>query len=198
MDNLIFLGLNSLLLLFAWRVVFKPALRHYVRDKIFDAREDLRVHFLKEGGLDHPAYAFLRNLLNHHIRFIEDQSLCKMIHFRATMASDSQTADYIHKRFEALQDHCGEEFAPILATYRKRANRWVKFYLVHSSFCLSIFFYLTVLVAIVCSIPALLRHARTQPAHPMRRTYVRRVDETFDDEAVESYPTASVGQPTFA
>lgn len=192
MYELITLGINLILLVFAWRVVFKPALRHYVRDKLFDARERLRERFLAEdGGLEHPTYIFLRGFLNHHIRFIEDQSLCKMLYFQSALNADQKTARYIHQRFEALQSHCGEEHQPIIAAYRKSANRWVKFYLVHSSFCLSALFYTVVSVSLVCAIPSILRHVRSRPAHQVRRTYVKRVDQSFEDESVETYPAAS-------
>ena len=198
MHDLTFLGLNLILLVFAWRAVFKPALRCYVRDQLFDAREELRSTFLASGGLDQPAYFFLRSLLNHHIRFIEDQSLVKIFHFQMALANDTKTTSYIHKKIGRIEDDCGEEFLPIVRAYRKRANRWLKFYLVHSSFCLSAFFYMTVVVAVAVALPEALWRVRRQVRNSVRKTYVRRVDASFDDESVESYPTTSLGQPNFA
>ena len=197
MNELTTLGLNVLLLIVAWRVVCKPALRHFVRDKLFDAREDLRDYFEEHSDLNHPAYCYLRNLLNHHIRFIEDQSLIKMIYFGVAISNDKSTEAYIHRRFNEIEKDCGD-FAPIMQEYRKKANRWLKFYLIHSSFCLSFTFYLTVSVAVLCALPGALTHARRQNKKIARITYVKKVDASFDDDIVESYRSPCKGELAIA
>jgi hypothetical protein len=188
MSDLVLLGINAIFLVFAWRCVFKPAIRDFVRDKLFDARDSLREQFLKAHGLEHPAYQHLRALFNHHIRFIEEQSLVKMIHFRAAVAGDQSTSNYINRRIADINEACGQDTREIADRYRQVANRWTKFYLVHSSFCLSGLFYVTFSVAVLAALPTAIRHARSRNRHPVRRTYVNRVDQTFDDKVIEGYP----------
>jgi hypothetical protein len=180
-------GLNVLILLTVWRLCFKPALRDFVRDRLFDAREDLRAQFDEKNALDHQCYQFLRGFLNHHIRFIDDQSLIKTLHFQATIQQHPKAMRYLKRRMEDIFEACGEENHVLLTHYRTKANRWLKFYLVHSSFCLSVVFYMSVFVAISSAILKCLTRAALPAASRMRSTYLRRVDQSFDDGSIEGY-----------
>ena len=187
MTELVFLGLNALLLVAAWRIVFKPALTDFVRDRLFDGRDELWQLYAARGQLDHPCHKHLRALYNHQLRFIEDQSLVRMLHFQAAIATDDATAKYISEIVSEHDRLCGEDSTGLLTRHRKRANRWLKFYLVHSSFCLASLFYVTFFTIMLSVLFGYLRRARLPERTRFRKTYVKRVDRSFDDKPLEGY-----------
>lgn len=189
MTDYTLIGLNTLFLLVVWRMCFKPALRDFVRDRLFDAREELRASFAEKDALGHPCYDFLRRFLNHHIRFIDEQSLVKMLYFQSSIQQDPKTIKYIKGRMDAISTKCGEENNVALAYYRRKANRWLKFYLVHSSFFLAAVFYMTVFFALSIALGRSLTRAALPARTRIRSAYLRRVDKSFDDGSIEGYPT---------
>jgi len=190
MIDLILLGINALLLVAVWRLIFKPALVDFARDRLFDGRDELWSLYSSRDEIDHPCHQHLRALYNHHIRFIEDQSLVRMLHFQAAIATNDATAKYISSAIDEHDRLCGEDSTGLLTRHRKRANRWLKFYLVHSSFYLTSLFYLTFTAAMFVVLFGYLRRARLPERTRIRKTYVKRVDRSFDDKPIEGYPAA--------
>lgn len=77
--NLLIIGLTMLWCAWAWRMWNKTALYDH-RDQLFLLRDELRGFFIENGyGLDHPSYMNLRDLLNGHIRYIEEVSLTSFV-----------------------------------------------------------------------------------------------------------------------
>ena len=76
-----FLGFNFIV--FILPVLWKKTLVDHYRDQLFDLREEMRGHFIKEGfGLTHPIYQRLRILLNRNILFLEKVNFFTFLGFR--------------------------------------------------------------------------------------------------------------------
>ena len=121
---LIFSFFTSILLLFiAWTCLRKSML-DASRDSLFDIRERVRDHFLREGwGLDCIEYKRIRDLINCAIRYAEDRSLLRVIRINRIISKNkivseslksfkkeilsSDNADisiYLKKTYKALSD----------------------------------------------------------------------------------------------
>jgi len=185
MISFVLLGVNVLLLVAVWHWVFKPAIRDFVRDKLFDIRDDIRDSYCEKNGLGDSGYALFRDIMNHHIRLLEERSLSKTIYFQTKLNSDSRTVRYLCRCFDEVLSVCGPGAEQEFQNYQKRANRWLKFYLVHSSFCVMLVFYALVFHAVAYSVARSLLLVKSPTSDNVRNAYIHRVDSSFEDGSIE-------------
>lgn len=82
MINATFFGINMILVAIAWKYMLKPSLLDHFRDKLFDLREDVRNFYISNNiSLKDETYKNLRNIINRHLRFMEQLSLMETIYF---------------------------------------------------------------------------------------------------------------------
>ncbi len=133
--NLIILGIQLLLILIGWNYFLKPALLDFFRDKLFDEREKLREEFLeRENGLENPAYIVARNIINHHIRFLENISMTKVMAFQKELKKQPELMEYLKDRQKYELKGASQSDLRIFTKYRQKVSYYTRLYMVHSSF----------------------------------------------------------------
>lgn len=82
MINVTLFGINMLLVAIVWKYVFKPSVLDHFRDRLFDLREEVRSFYICNNlSLKEKTYKNLRNIINRHLRFMEQLSLMEIIYF---------------------------------------------------------------------------------------------------------------------
>lgn len=136
---LFFLGLNFIV--FILPLLWRKTLVDYYRDQLFDLREEMREHFIKEGfDLTHPAYQRLRILLNQNILFLEAVNFFSFfgLHIVTRHRFKKDDAESFDKLFQSDN--------PILNEYTSRVRHQALEIVIRSMFissfyvCLFVFF----------------------------------------------------------
>lgn len=108
------LGVGLLLLMASWKFMLRPSMLDATRDRLFDLRESVRVHFIESGhGLNAPAYHALRGLLNSHLRYTEEITFFGVLHQMAWIQGHQDT----HRHLRAEVDRQFAVSDPGLAAY---------------------------------------------------------------------------------
>ena len=67
--ELIFFGINILLVMAVWHFMLRPSILDHSRDRLFDLRDELRFSFLENNwDIGSASYKRLRDLVNRHLR----------------------------------------------------------------------------------------------------------------------------------
>lgn len=89
------------LIIFVLPVMWKNTFLDHYRDQLFDLREDVRAFFLQNDlGLQHPIYKKLRNLLNQHIRFLEDVTFLRVVSRARLLVKNKKLREHLIHRVE--------------------------------------------------------------------------------------------------
>lgn len=177
MKDLFLFGLNSLLLLVAWKFAFRPALLSMVRDFLFDGRDRWRSEFLARGGdLSDPYYEHIRGVYNLFIRYLELASLPRQIAFSAALEQRPRAAQHFKNLIDSRFEHPNAAVQEKGFEHRKYIALWTKIYLLHSSIFSIVLLYGGLLVF----------HMTTICKKGFRLALRQQVDESFDDTNIEA------------
>jgi hypothetical protein len=176
MKDLFFFGLNTLLLLAAWKWALRPAILRYSRDKLFDGRQRWREEFLaRRGTIEDPLYHNVRDVYNHFIRFLELNSIPRQVSFNVALAMKPKVEKYLRTNLQERFFHEDEWIAAKAKEHRRWMALWAKFYLIHSSIIALTSFY-TLLITFKLSKIA---------NKGLRKAYREFLDTSFDDSKIE-------------
>ena len=123
-----------------WKRVFLDC----QRDRLIDLRDSVRAYFLHNGyGLNHPQYKNLCDLLNAHLRFVENCTFFSVLILRYLFKKNKKAFEYQFKSVEKLFKTDDRKVAEYILETRDTGVRIVSEYAVFSSmlFC----FFLVVL-----------------------------------------------------
>lgn len=132
--ELIFFGINLLLIMAVWHFMLRPSILDHSRDRLFDLRDELRTTFIdRKWDLGSPAYQKLRDLVNGHLRFTEEMSLSRTSFVTASVKHDKDLQEFIHVRVSkvfASSDPLQQKF---ILDFRRRALTVAMDYAISSS-----------------------------------------------------------------
>lgn len=132
--ELLFFGVNVLLLISVWKFMIRKTILDNSRDKLFDLRDELRTTFLERGWeLSSPMYKKLRDLLNGHLRFTEDYSVSKIVFMETAVKSNQHLEAELHTRFEKKFVTGNVEMDEYIKSIRSRSLVAVMDFAVYSS-----------------------------------------------------------------
>lgn len=135
--ELIFFGLNLLLILVVWHLMLRPTILDLSRDRLFNLRDALRERFIKEGwDLNAEVYKKLRDLANGYLRYTEEVSLTRISYINATVGRNKELQEFVHERMSKAFASNNPEQQKFTAEFRKSALMVAMDYSVFSSGCL--------------------------------------------------------------
>ena len=132
--ELITSGLGVLMGMMVWTFMVKKTALDHTRDKLFDARDDLRTTFIDNGwDLSSPVYATLRDLTNGYLNFTERFSVW---HFLITASKIRNSAEIQKHSLDRLESEFAEldsSQKEFVKAFRTRTLHAVMDYSVYSS-----------------------------------------------------------------
>lgn len=132
--ELIFFGINILLIMAVWHFMLRPSILDHSRDRLFDLRDELRATFISKGwDLGSPVYKKLRDLVNGHLRFTEEMSLFRTAFVTASVKHDKELQDFIHVRISKTFAISDAEQQKFVIDFRRRALTVAMDYAISSS-----------------------------------------------------------------
>jgi hypothetical protein len=171
-ETLVF-GINLLAIFAIWHFGIRRAVLAKCRDTLFELREDVRDHFIKNDiSLAHPGYRQLRDMLNGYLLFTEKASLITFVFFARELRKDSSVAEIYKVRLE--QRYC--VFEPELKKFaigvRKRAALTMQLYMMQSSVILTL---VVLTMAAPLAIFFLLKKVLANLSHKLNRHSMRTI-----------------------
>lgn len=191
MTPLLITAINVLTFLIVWRYAVRPAIRDLVRGRLFCLRDQLRKDAARDEWLDRPAYKFIRDSLNHQIRFIENESVLKTMVFGGALTKNEKLRNYLERQHAEITRNWTEQEKQALNICRDKSSFFVKFYMIHTSITLSFCLYSYV---IYCATKAVFKRA-VQPRsvwYTVRMGMKTWLDRLLDTESIETMPEGSV------
>ena len=132
--ELVFFGINVLLVFAVWHFMLRPTVLDHSRDRLFDLRDELRLTFIKNGwDLASPEYKKLRDLVNGHLWFTEEISVMRVSVITAGIKQDDELQSYLKERLEKMFAPVNPAQKTFILEFRKRALTVVMNYAVFSS-----------------------------------------------------------------
>lgn len=128
------LGVNVLLLVALWHFVVRPTALDTCRDLLFDLRQEVRDYFAQHEGLDSPAYAHLRTMLNGYLRFTERLTFTSVFGFQQLVSHNKELFEELRRENDARFAALDTESRRFVDGVRMRAAHVVQGWLFHSSF----------------------------------------------------------------
>lgn len=128
-----------LLLLAAWNYVILPSNLDASRDQLFDLRDELRSHFIKQQwDISSEKYGETRIAINSYLRFVDETSFWRLmyINFFAKKNRLTSTAKPLDQKHQPINKT--SEMEEFLTDIRKRALIVVISHAVSSSFLLHV------------------------------------------------------------
>lgn len=153
--ELIFFGINLLLVMAVWHFMLRPTVLDHSRDRLFDLRDDLRASFVSKGwDLGSPEYRRLRDLINGYLRFTEEMSLARSSWMVSEIKKNDELKKYMNQKVRAAFASNDPEVQQYIQEFRKRALLVVIDYMIASSGMLLMFAAAItpiVIVQLICS-----------------------------------------------
>lgn len=132
--ELIFVGVNGLLLLAVWNLMLKKTILDTHRDRLFELRDQLREHFISNGwSLDSPIYQRLRDLINGYLRFTTHFSLAKFIFLEANIKKSSELTNSLKNQFAKEFSVATKDQLVFVNQFRRQALGVMMDYMILSS-----------------------------------------------------------------
>jgi hypothetical protein len=134
--ELVFLGINVLIIMGFWHYVVKKTLLDNTRDKLFDLRDEIRdVYTESEWGIDGDVYGNLRYMINAYLRYTETYSVWSVVSVRGELARTRNTnlREHLVSRINANFKTPSTEQNIYIANVRSRASKALMQYSVYSS-----------------------------------------------------------------
>lgn len=108
------LGVNLLILVFAWKVFWQPLRLHICRDRLFTIREEIRAYFVANNlGLDSKAYKFTRDYINIQIHYAKELSFIKFLIMHRYL-NDVDLPDITGKALQGMKKEHKEHIEQLL------------------------------------------------------------------------------------
>ncbi len=134
MINTILFGINIILSILIWKLILKPSILDYFRDKLFDLREETRAYYIvNDIPLSDSSYKNLRELLNNYLRFTENMSLVGIIFLAKKIHKNREIYEYITKEVDSKFKFQDEQLDIIAKKVREKSSSIVLNYMVFSS-----------------------------------------------------------------
>jgi hypothetical protein len=155
--ELIFIGVNGLLLMLAWRLMLKKSVLDSHRDRLFDLRDQLRESFIQKGwSLDLPIYRRLRDLINGYLRFTESYSFGEIVYLETEVKRNDKIRIALAEKFaEKFKADTAEQQA-FVTEFRRKAVGVMMNYMIVSSGPLLLLFVLMLPVVALMSVAKLI------------------------------------------
>lgn len=134
MINVIFFGINVILLIVVWNFMLKKSILDHYRDQLFDLREEVREFFIKnEIPLDSPAYKNLRDLFNAHLRFTEKITFMRFIFLEVKIQENKELQLFLKAEIEKQFDTTNPKLKEFIPQIRGKAKLILLNHMVNSS-----------------------------------------------------------------
>jgi hypothetical protein len=161
--NVLLFGINLIVAYFVWDLIWKrTAIDHY-RDKLFDLRDEVREHFLKhELALDGDVYRGLRDLLNAHIRYIEQLTFRRYVATTVAMHTHPELAQRLRDDVAKKTETDNAELASYVADVRQRSIQIMLGYMGETSLFFLISYPIGLLLVIALMLWRLIKNARAK------------------------------------
>lgn len=123
--------LAFVVLVLAWRC-WKKTARAFVRDRLFDLRDELRNHYVENGlDMNDGAYAKIRELINCQLRYAKDMRMIGYLYFSAHVSDEMvRTAA---SAFDETIRKCDAKTAELVARIRRQACEAILLYMAATS-----------------------------------------------------------------
>lgn len=155
--ELVFIGVNGILLMLVWRLILKKSVLDSHRDRLFDLRDHLRLSFIEKGwSLDLPIYRRLRDLINGYLRFTESYSFGEFVYLENEVKRNEKIKTALAERFAAQFQADTEEQRAFVKEFRRDAVAVMMNYMIVSSGPLLLLFAFMLPVVTVLSVAKLL------------------------------------------
>ena len=155
--NLLFLGIGMILLAALWNFLWRPVMRDFFRDNLFDLRDDLRKWCLKNNvSLDSSQYHATRDIINSYLFYIDTFSFLEDSIITNFLEGRSEIREVIFSEIRNQLKSDNPQLNKYIQNTRERARLLVKGYMILRSFPLTIY---AVIVSLVISGPLLVSFA---------------------------------------
>jgi len=151
-SNLV-LGLDILLLIVLWKVVLRKSILDHHRDRLFDLRDSVREYFVRRSvPLSSPIYMELRDLINAHLRFIDDMNLTSVFVYSSEVDRNPELGAYLKEQIDKRFSTRDENLIELVESTRCQAVLILTQYMVQSSLILMAVVAARGILSIACGI----------------------------------------------
>ena len=151
-SNLV-LGLDILLLIVLWKVVLRKSILDHHRDRLFDLRDSVREYFVRRSvPLSSPIYMELRDLINAHLRFIDDMNLTSVFVYSSEVDRNPELGAYLKEQIDKRFSTRDENLMELVESTRCQAVLILTQYMVQSSLILMAVVAARGILSIACGI----------------------------------------------
>jgi hypothetical protein len=120
--ELIFFGINVLLIMIVWHFLIRPTILDHSRDRLFDLRDELRATFAKnDWQMDSATYRSLRDLVNGYLRFTEEVSVFRIAYFKTVIKKDLALEKHLQERVNRMFESAQPDQKAVVMDIRRRA-----------------------------------------------------------------------------
>jgi hypothetical protein len=120
--ELIFFGINVLLIMAVWHFLIRPTILDHTRDRLFDLRDELRATFAKnEWQMDSATYKSLRDLVNGYLRFTEEVSVFRIAYLKTAIKKNPVLEKHLHDRVNKMFESAEADQKAVVMDIRRRA-----------------------------------------------------------------------------
>lgn len=132
-----------------WKLVWKPVILGYYRDKLFDLRDDLRDWASERGQLGDSAYLASRNYINASLRYLEDHSFIGIMSIIYAIDQHPGCAELLKVNISERLHTEDKKLASKIQDVRKGANEVINRYIVLRSFPLCVVMVVLVSISVI-------------------------------------------------